>query len=206
MRSLEAYLEKTGFEVHNLRYASTDHTPDELVADLYTQLLGCCSKAARLHFVTHSLGGILARALIAQHPLENLGRVVMLAPPNHGSELADALADSALFEAAFGPTAPQLGTGPESLPNRLPPPSFELGVIAGTRSVNPFSGFLIPGESDGTVSVASTQLSGMTDFIALPVSHTFIMSSEQTADQVVEFLRRGRFKHSAPSIEDAVAR
>ena len=193
MRTLATHLSEAGFEVHNLHYASTDHAPDELVADLHAQVAGCCSDAVRLHFVTHSLGGILTRALLAEHPIANLGRVVMLAPPNHGSELADALADSSWFEAAFGPTAVQLGTGPDSFPNRLPLPSYELGVIAGTRSVNPLSGFWIPGESDGTVSVESTQLSGMSDFITLPVSHTFIMSSESTANHVVEFLRKGRF-------------
>jgi len=198
MRPLEEHLSRAGFRVHNLRYPSTDLTPEELVAHLDTRISGCCAGASRVHFVTHSLGGILTRAYLAAHPLSNLGRVVMLAPPNRGSEYADAFADSKLFQAAFGPTSTQLGTGPDSLPNRLPPPDFEFGVIAGTKSVNPVSGLVIPGESDGTVSVESTQLPGMSDFIAVPVSHTFIMQSDAVAAQVVEFLRRGRFLHPAP--------
>jgi pimeloyl-ACP methyl ester carboxylesterase len=198
MRPLEEHLSLAGFRVYNLRYPSTDLAPEELVAHLHTRISGCCEGAPRVHFVTHSLGGILTRAYLAAHPVPNLGRVVMLAPPNRGSEYVDAFADSKLFQAAFGPTGTQLGTGPESLPNRLPPPDFELGVVAGTRSVNPVSGIVIPGENDGTVSVESTQLPGMTDFIAVPVSHTFIMQSDEVAAHVVEFLRRGRFLHPAP--------
>jgi pimeloyl-ACP methyl ester carboxylesterase len=198
MRPLEKHVSHAGFQVRNLRYPSTDLPPDELVANLHAQLSGCCADAPRLHFVTHSLGGILVRAYLAGHPLSNLGRVVMLAPPNHGSELADLVSDSKLVRLAMGPTAQQLGTGPDSLPNRLPEPTFELGIIAGTRSVNPISGFFLPGESDGTVSVESARLPGMSDFITVPTSHTFIMKSDATAGHVVEFLRHGHFLRSPP--------
>jgi hypothetical protein len=117
----------------------------------------------------------------------------MLAPPNHGSELADVLAESKLLGAALGPTASQLGTAADSLPNRLPPPSYELGVIAGTRSINPFSGLLLPGANDGTVSVESARLAGMADFVTVPATHTWILRSEAAGQHVVEFLRHGRF-------------
>ena len=197
MRPLEKPLSVAGFQVHNLHYPSTDLTPDELVANLDAQISACCAGASRLHFVTHSLGGILVRAYLADHSLSNLGRVVMLAPPNHGSELADLIRDSKLFRSALGPTAVQLGTSPESLPNRLPQPTFEFGVIAGTRRLNPVSALFVPGESDGTVSVASTRLSGMSDFITVPTSHTLIMWSDATAGYVVEFLRHGHFRPAA---------
>ena len=197
MRPLEKPLSVAGFQVHNLRYPSTDLTPDELVANLDAQISACCAGASRLHFVTHSLGGILVRAYLADHSVSNLGRVVMLAPPNHGSEYGDLISDSKLVRSALGPTAVQLGTSPESLPNRLPDPTFEFGVIAGTRRVNPISALVIPGESDGTVSVESTRLAGMSDFITVPASHTFIMWSDATAGYVVEFLRHGQFRPSS---------
>ena len=198
LRPLEKRLSAAGFWVHNLRYPSTELGPEALVAHLHQQLAACCAGAPRLHFVTHSLGGILVRAYLAEHALENLGRVVMLAPPNQGSEYVDRFGDSALFQSAFGPTGAELGTDPDSLPNRLPPPRFEFGVIAGTRGVNPVSGLVVPGESDGTVSVESTKLPGMSDFITVPVSHTFIMQSETVATYVIEFLRRGRFLPREP--------
>ena len=194
MRPLEKRLSSVGFRVHNLRYPSADLPPEELVANLRTQIADCCADAPRLHFVTHSLGGILVRAFLADHPFSNLGRVVMLAPPNRGSELVDVFAAWRLFQRVLGPTAVQLGTGPSSLPNRLPPPAFEFGVIAGTRSVNPVSRLVLPGESDGRVSVESTRLPGMSDFITVPISHPFIMQSDVTAGYGVEFLRHGRFR------------
>jgi hypothetical protein len=120
----------------------------------------------------------------------------MLAPPNRGSEFVDVLGDTAPFRWALGPTAAQLGTDPESLPNRLPPPDYEVGIIAGTRSINPLGALVVPGESDGTVSVSSTQLEGMADFVELPVSHTFIMYSDVVAAQAIQFLRTGRFERS----------
>jgi pimeloyl-ACP methyl ester carboxylesterase len=198
LRPLEKRLSAAGWQVHNLRYPSTELPPERLVENLHQQLAACCASAPRLHFVTHSLGGILVRAYLAEHSLPNLGRVVMLAPPNRGSEYVDRFGESALFQAAFGPTAAELGTGPDSLPNRLPPPRFEFGVIAGTKSVNPVSGVVVPGASDGTVSVESTQLPGMADFITVPTSHTFIMQSEAVAAYAIEFLRHGRFQPREP--------
>ena len=192
MAPLASRLEAAGYAVHSLRYASTRGTPDDLEAQLEEQVASCCADATRIHFVTHSLGGILVRAMLARHAPANLGRVVMLAPPNHGSELVDWLGPSLAW--ALGPTGRELGTAPTSLPNRLPLPSYSLGVIAGTfRSWNPIGMWVLPGESDGTVSVASTRLDGMTDFVALPSSHTFILRSDAAADRVLEFLRAGHF-------------
>jgi pimeloyl-ACP methyl ester carboxylesterase len=177
-----------------------DHGPGELVDHIVAAVSACCSDAAKVHFVTHSLGGILVRAYAAEHAPENLGRVVMLAPPNQGSEYVDAMRDWELFQLAAGPTGVQLGTDPESLPNRLPEPEFELGVIAGTRNSNPISGHVIPGSSDGTVSIESTKLEGMTDFISVDESHTFIMRSPLVAEQTIEFLRNGRFASAGAEV------
>lgn len=194
MRPLARRLEDAGYAVHALRYESTEKSPDALVADLDAALVRCCADAPRLHFVTHSLGGILLRAELAQRQPPQLGRVVMLAPPNHGSELADWLRGSEALRRLMGPTASELGTGGESLPNRLPAAHYEVGVIAGSDSLNPVGSRMIPGEDDGTVSVASTRLDGMSDFLVLPVSHTMILLSSDAAEQTLAFLRSGRFR------------
>ena len=193
MRPLARELAQAGYRVHNLDYPSTSATPDELVEHLHREISACCAWSGRVHFVTHSLGGVLVRAYLAAHPMPQLGRVVMLAPPNHGSEYVDVAGDWRLFRAVLGPTATQLGTSATSLPNRLPHPDFEVGVIAGTGSINPLGSALIAGESDGTVSLVSTRLDGMRDFIALPVSHTFIMRNSEATRQTLEFLRAGHF-------------
>jgi len=193
MMPLESRLEDAGFEVANLGYPSTHLDPDGLVAYVESAVAACCSDAPRLHFVTHSLGGIVVRGYLAKQRPANLGRVVMLAPPNRGSELVDELGDWPLFSWILGPTAAELGTRTDSFPNRLPPVDFDLGVIAGTESLDPIGSAILPEGNDGTVSVASTRVDGMRDFVAVPASHTFIMWSEDAADQVVEYLRNGRF-------------
>jgi pimeloyl-ACP methyl ester carboxylesterase len=193
MRKLETHLAEAGYTVQNIRYPSRALAPEALVEDLHTQLQRCCADASRIHFVTHSLGGILLRAYLAKHELPRIGRVVMLAPPNHGSEYVDAFGDSRLFRWVFGPTGVELGTDLQSLPNRLPPVGFELGVIAGTRGINPLSYFVLPAGSDGTVSLDSARIDGMQDFVAIPSSHSFIMYSDLAVDLTLEFLRSGRF-------------
>jgi triacylglycerol lipase len=200
MLPLELRLEKAGFQVENLHYYSMDQTPEELVFDVREKIEECCAEAPRLHFVTHSLGGILTRAYLMESRPENLGRVVMIAPPNKGSEIADWLGESELLRWGAGQTAVELGTSPDSFPNRLPPADFELGIIAGTDEVNPL-GDMIEGERDGTVSVESTKLEGMQDFITVPYTHTFIMQVEPVAEQTIAFLRTGRFVHERERAE-----
>jgi triacylglycerol lipase len=198
MQKLETRLASAGYAVRNLRYPSRQATPEALVEHLHAQLAACCGAAKRVHFVTHSLGGILLRAYLAERELPQLGRVVMLAPPNRGSEYVNLLRDVRLFRWVFGPAAVELGTDPSSLPNRLPPVTFELGVIAGTTGINPVSVFVVSGENDGTVSVESTRIAGMRDFVAIPASHSFIMYSDLAVDLTLAFLRDGRFGGPTP--------
>lgn len=194
MRPLEESLRAAGFAVRSFTYPSLRSTPAELTAFLDGKLMECCSAAPRIHFVTHSLGGILVRAYLAEQELPNLGRVVMLAPPNHGSEVADWINRFRPLRALAGPTAVELGTGAGSLPNRLPGPDFELGVIAAIDDSNPVGNLLVPEPSDGTVSVASTELEGMRDFVTVRRSHTFVMRSPEVAGYVTRFLTTGCFE------------
>lgn len=125
-----------------------------------------------------------------------MGRVVMLSPPNKGSQVADFLRDWSLFKLLMGPSGQEIGTGPGSIPNKLGPVAFELGVITGDVSFNPFTSLLIPGPDDGKVSVENARVKGMKDFIVMPHSHTFIMNSPEVIDQVILFLQTGHFLHT----------
>lgn len=193
MRPLERFLEAAGYRVVNLGYPSRSHSVEELVETVAAELAACCgSTVTAPHFVTHSLGGILLRAYQAAHEPAGVGRVVMLSPPNHGSQVVDRIPDE-LLESVLGPAALQLGTGSSSVAHRLPPVDFELGIITGDRSFNPLFSWWLPGDDDGKVTVESARVDGAEDFLVVPYSHTWIMQRDQVMRQVLAFLGTGRF-------------
>lgn len=204
MKRLEWALTKEGYRVVNVSYPSTRFPIQELARHYLTALLRerTPDRQVKIHFVTHSLGGIVLRQFLRDQPLPNLGRVVMLAPPNHGSELADHLKHNPLFRFFLGPSGQQLGTGPDSVPRQLGPAHFELGVIAGDRSLNPLFSAWLPKPNDGKVSVQSAKLEPMQDFLVVHHTHTWMVWNKEVIGAVIRFLERGQFKNTctAPAI------
>jgi pimeloyl-ACP methyl ester carboxylesterase len=195
MRPMAEALQAAGFATANIDYPSQSGTVEEIAPRAVGLGLEECRStgATRIHFVTHSLGGILLRYENVRSPIPDLGRVVMLGPPNKGSELIDKTRDWPGFEWLTGEAGAELGTGANDLPAKLGPVSFELGVIAGTGTINVLASAMLPDPDDGKVSVASTQVDGMDDFLIVGNSHRYITRSDVVIRNTIAFLKTGSF-------------
>ena len=197
MMPLEWFLEEEGFAVVNVSYPSLNHSIEELALMAVGVGIQQCRERGhdRVNFVTHSLGGILVRQYLSRHELAELGRVVMLGPPNQGSQMADYFLENPLTDFYQPEVLAQLGTGEASVPRRLGAVDFELGVIAGTVNRRELLPGSPEGVSDGTVTVTETLVPGMADFVLMHSSHTFMIWSRPVMMQALAFLRYGRFDH-----------
>ena len=193
MQPLAGKLTARGFQTLNLDYPSRQFPLETLAGRVWADIQTTFGASPPpLNFVTHSMGGIVVRLLARDFPVQ-IHRVVMLAPPNQGSEWADAV-PRAVLGRVMGPAGLQLKTSPDSLPNQLGPVNFLLGVIAGSFPDNPLAPFMFSGPNDGRVSVARTKVVGMTDHVTFPAGHFFLRYLPGVARQTVAFLEEGRFK------------
>lgn len=197
MERLENALTREGYFVVNHQYASRKNNIQALAAEELPIALEKCAVTGKVNFVTHSLGGILLRQYLSVTTIERLGRTVMLGPPNKGSQVVDKLKEFPGYKLINGPAGMQLGTDSESVPSLLGRANFDVGIIAGTKSINLILSTMLPNPDDGKVSVESTKLEGMADHISIPVSHPFIMKNTLAIDQVIFFLSNGKFNRNS---------
>jgi len=197
MRKIESSL-NANYRVINNSYPSRKCTIETLADMAIKPALALCDNAEKIHFVTHSLGGILLRQFLSNNTIENMGNAIMLGPPNNGSELVNAFRSYTLtkwlFDKVNGPAGKQLGTQNNNRPKELGAVNFRLGVIAGNVSYNPLFSKVFNGESDGKVSINSTRVNGMSDHLILPVSHTFMMNNDVILHQIRHFLTHNAFQ------------
>lgn len=207
MATIAKALTAEGYRVCNVGYPSREHSIEVLAADYVAPAVAGCfpGERAPIDFVTHSMGGIIVRQLAVTHAVPTFGRVVMMGPPNSGSELIDRLGKLWLVRKVNGPAGSELGTSVDALPRRLGPATFEVGIVAGNRSYNLFYSYFFAGENDGKVSVASAGLEGMKDFVVVPATHTFMMRNKGVIRQAISFLKTGSFAHAAAVAHDAAA-
>jgi len=198
MHRIERHLLSKGYKTVNLAYPSTSESIERIAEVHIPNAVAVCrlSPVDKIHFVTHSLGGIIVRQYLQANSLPEGSRLVMLAPPNRGSEVVDYVKDFFAYKWIHGPPGQELGTNPESALNKLKPIDIEVGIIAGDKSLNPIFSALIPGPDDGRVSVERAKLEEMTDFLVISSTHTYITKNPAVLIQAAYFLEHGRFDHS----------
>jgi triacylglycerol lipase len=195
MQKLATYLQKDGFDVINLSYPSTTYTIEDLTEIINKEISQRTTEDKQIHFIGYSMGGLMVRALIHKFNYKNLGKVVQLAPPNQGSEVADFVKNFWPYKKIFGPAGQQLITDQSAVKHLFGEVTYELGVIAGNATIDPISSAIIPGENDGKVAVERTKLEGMKEHIIVSASHTFFPSNKEVQKQTLYFLKNGNFKH-----------
>jgi pimeloyl-ACP methyl ester carboxylesterase len=194
---IERSLRQTGYAVYNLGYPSLKWSIRQSADHVVAKAVQTCRLQGfkRIHFVTHSMGAIVLRCYLQHNDLPDDSRIVMLAPPNGGSEIVDwAQARTPWFNRLVGPAAAELNTAADALPARLPPIKPAVGVLAGRKSWNPLFSAILPGEDDGKVSIRRTILPEMKDFMVIGANHTTILFSAEVRRQILHFLQSGRFR------------
>jgi pimeloyl-ACP methyl ester carboxylesterase len=195
LKKIERALEAADFTTLSLNYPSLRKSIETLAADIDADVAKFTATIdGSIHFVGHSMGGLLTRVYLAKYRPARLGRVVMLGTPNGGSEVADVAQRLALYRAFCGPAGLQLSTQQDPTLRSLPLVDYPLGIVAGNRTVDPISSFLIlPRPNDGKVSVERTRLDGMTDHVVVEASHTGLLRHPAAIGQAIAFLHKGRF-------------
>ena len=196
MLKLESALKDEGYITKNIGYSSTGETIESLAEKEISIIVDRYKKIGfeKIHFVTHSMGGLIVRYYLQEHDLPAGSRIVMLSPPNHGSEVADHFQESKFYKLIVGDVGQELATDSNVLSN-LKQIIPEIGIIAGNKSSNPYFSKLIPGEDDGRVSVDNTKLTEMKDFIVVPSTHLTIKYNGDVIKQTTHFLKNGKFLH-----------
>lgn len=190
MAGLARRLEQEGYRVLNLDYPSRRHSIEQLADWIEPHVTAFTAEAqAPVHFIGHSMGGLVISEYLARYPCPQLGRVVMLGTPNRGSRFADLLRHQPVFRWFYGPAGQQLATDVVRTTPALP----SVGVIAGESRLNPLSAHILGELSDGTVSISSTRPEIPHSHIVVPAAHTFMPDRATVQQQVVTFLSSGKF-------------
>jgi pimeloyl-ACP methyl ester carboxylesterase len=190
MRGIERLLQARGYRTLNLTYPSRQHDLRGLSDWLHPHVQSFMqAQSGPLHLIGHSMGGLLMRHYLHHYPRADIGRIVMLGTPNHGSEVADFLQGWRLYRWGWGPAGQQLcqhATHPELT-------GGEVGVIAGDRTLDPLSSAIIGRANDGKVAIESTRLATPHSHTVLHATHSFMPLNKQVQRAAVQFIERGKF-------------
>ncbi len=194
--NMKAAMLQQGHAAVSVSYPSTRRSIEAHAAQI-ARLISNLENTKRISFVTHSMGGLVVRKLLARNDdwktKITVDSIVQIAPPNQGSAIARWLKDNPLYKTVSGPAGQELT--PEATA-RLPPLKHVFSIIAGGRNTEKGYNPLLPGDDDGTVSVKETYLAGASDFLIIPAIHARLSNDPRTIKATLNFLRLGRFHPS----------
>ena len=192
MQPLARVLEQEGFSTLNLPYPSARLPLERLVATVRCEVEKI-TDTRPINFITHSLGGILVLSLLAEKVSWKTGRVIMLAPPNQGSEIVDWSKKHPMVHRILGPAGRSLSCS--SIVQNLPtlPSEIDAAVIMGNRCSLPIFKSLLAADNDGIVSAQNGYLEGLRGFAVIPADHTFIQMHPETIRLSLQFLKTGEW-------------
>lgn len=195
---MKTSLEKNGYTVVSFDYPSTRLTMADS-ADYLAKTINSLEGIEQIDLVCHSMGGLLVRAYLQRDEGKydkRIGRLVMVATPNLGAEMANVMQKNLAYQWLFGPAGQELVKDQNGAITALPIPDFEFGIIAGAKGTDTGWNPLVPGDDDGTVSVASTKLPGAKDFKTIPALHSFLVEDQKAIIAVTRFLKTGCFREN----------
>jgi hypothetical protein len=195
MRSIASDLQDHGYKTVSVDYPSTQEKIPDLVHGYLLKSYEDCAQtgAQKIHLVSHSMGGVLIRQFLQSHTLPEGSKVVMLSPPNQGSELSEKFGDTWWYQWAVGPAGVSLSTKQSGIISKLEEIDEPVGIIAAYRNWSLWPSTWLPKPNDGTVSVESMKLPEMDDFILVNSGHAMMRFSDEVQNQIRQFLAVGKF-------------
>lgn len=194
---MQEALRQAGYDAASVNYPSTRQSITAHAANL-EHLIDALEDVDTISFVTHSMGGLVIRDMLSRDSAWKsrlqVHRIVMIAPPNQGSHLAERLRRVPGYQFLTGESGRELSSGVASM---LPTPDAEFGIIAGGRGNDVGFNPLLPGDDDGFVTVAETWLDGVRDHMIVNTTHGLLDDHPITIDSTISFLRNGCFRQDA---------
>lgn len=194
MHPLSTFFAEQGYEVINIAYPSTDYNLEKLSSIVAADIKKRIIIDKPVHFIGYSMGGLVIRATLKKYKPKIMGRVVQIATPNKGSEIADRLKNNIFYKFLYGPAGQQLITDQSKIKSLFGPIDYDLGIIAGYGANNFIFKKTFDGENDGTVAVNKVFIAGCKDYIKIRGTHFFMPFDTEVKSQALHFIKHGKFE------------
>ena len=201
LQHISNILNVKGYPVVNIQYPTTTHPIEEMTEKYITPVIEKQiknlnilnsnlktedQKNLKINFIVHSMGSVLLRYYLKNHKIDNMGKVMFISPPSHGSPLSDnPISDSIPY--FLGPAVSQIKTDKNSFINTLGEPDYQCYILIGDHSDNFLYSFIIPGKDDGMIPFSTAGLQSCSMKVIINTTHTSILESEDTFREIENY-------------------